>query len=42
MSAACMAIINGVRADARCAGWGCPQLVVRPRVRRPALAVQGV
>ncbi|MGH3312278.1 MAG: hypothetical protein ACRDP3_17120 [Streptomyces sp.] len=40
MSAAFQAIINGARANARGAGWACPQLVIRPRDRRPALAVR--
>ncbi|WP_159033564.1 hypothetical protein [Streptomyces sp. WMMB 322] len=48
MSAATQAIINGASAAALwtspmpagpCGtGWACPQLVVRPRGRRPALA----
>ncbi|QPP08717.1 hypothetical protein G4Z16_22525 [Streptomyces bathyalis] len=52
MSAAMQAIINGVRAAALGAlpmpagpwsstGWGrFPQLVIRPRGRRPALAIR--
>jgi hypothetical protein len=44
MSAAIQAIINGVCAAATWAntGWGCPQLVIRPRGRRPALAIRQV
>ncbi|WP_277349007.1 hypothetical protein [Streptomyces sp. HNM0575] len=39
MSAAFQAIINGVRAEARLSCWS-PQLVVRPRARRQALALR--
>ncbi|RAJ69795.1 hypothetical protein K378_00951 [Streptomyces sp. Amel2xB2] len=42
MSVTIQAIINGVRADARGTGWDSPQLVVRPRGRGKALALQDV
>ncbi|WP_314175417.1 hypothetical protein [Streptomyces winkii] len=51
MSAPVQAITNGARADAQGvpsmsegswvnSRWGCPQLVIRPRARRPALAIR--